>query len=148
MRHEDQVRAELQAQYDSLTDHIAAINRDLANELDAERKLVLNDKWDQLDAERRTIVDRMQVLSVSRDVVPTAAIARGGRAVEYDELQRMMYELKTDVTILKNQLSDHLTRCGAESTGFPPHILTFLAVSGVVMLLLLAFLVIRIGIPG
>lgn len=152
MRHDDQVYAELQAQYDSLTAHIAAVDRDLTLELDTERRLVLSDKRTGLDGERRSVVDRMQTLSVSRDAIiegkPTAAMARGGRAVEYDELTRMIYEIRTDVAIMKRQFEDHLTRCSSESAGFPANVLTFLAVGGVVMLLLLAFIVIRIGIPG
>lgn len=153
MRHDEQVYAELQAQYDSLTAHIGAVDRDLATELDAERKLVLSDKRTQLDTERRSVVDRMQTLLVSRDAIidirPTAAnAARGGRIVEYDELTRMIYEIRTDVAIMKRQFEDHLERCSSESAGFPANVLTFMAVGGVVMLLLLAFVVIKIGIPG
>lgn len=154
MRHDEQVYAELQARWDSLTAHIAAVDRDLATELDAERRLVLSDKRTQLDDERRSVVDRMQVLSVSRDIVidannlPAASTVRGGRIVDYDELMRMIYEIRSDVAIMKRQYDDHLKACGENSAGFPPSFLTFLAVGGVVTLLLLAFIVIRIGMPG
>lgn len=153
MRHDDQVFAELQAQYNSLTAHIAAVDRDLETELDEERRLVLTQKRSTLDGERRSVVDRMQVLSVSRDIVidaknlPAASTVRGGRTLDYDELMRMIYEIRSDVAIMKGQFQDHLARCNADSTGFSPHVLTFLAVGGVVTLLLLAFLVIKIGVP-
>lgn len=151
MRHDDQVRAELQARYDSLTAHIAAVDHDLAMELDAERRLVLADKRTELDDERQNVVDRMQTLPASRDIVeakPTGAIARGGRTVDYDELTRMIYEIRTDVAIMKRQFEDHMKKCDTDTAEFPPHFLTFLAAGGVVMLLLLAFIVIRIGISG
>lgn len=154
MRHDDQVRSELQARYDSLTAHIAAVDRDLAMELDAERKLVLADKRTELDDERQSVVDRMHVLSTSRDTVidpkhlTAASTVRGGRTLDYDELMRMIYEIRTDVAIMKRQFDDHLQRCNTDSAGFPPHVLTFLAVGGIVTLLLLAFLVVRIGMLG
>lgn len=151
MRHDDQVRAELQARYDSLTAHIAAVDRDLTMELDAERRLVLADKRTELDNERQSVVDRMQTFPASRDFVeakPIAAMARGGRTVDYDELTRMIYEIRTDVAIMKRQFEDHMKKCDTDTADFPPHILTFLAAGGVVVLLLLAFIVIRIGISG
>ncbi len=154
MRHDDQVYAELQAQYDSLTAHIAAVDRDLATELDAERRLVLTEKRSTLDGERRSVVDRMQVLSTSRDIVidaknlPAASTVRGGRTVDYDELMRMIYEIRTDVAIMKRQFEDHLARCNTESAELSPHALMFLAVGGVVTLLMLAFIVVRIGMSG
>ena len=153
MRHDDQVYAELQARWDSLTGHIAAVDRDLATELDAERKLTLTDKRSALEDERLSVVERMQILSTSRDIVidaknlPAASTVRGGRIVDYDELMRMIYEIRTDVAIMKRQFEDHI-RESAESAGFPPHVLTFLAVGGVVTLLMLAFIVIRIGMSG
>lgn len=154
MRHDDQVYAELQARWDSLTAHIAAVDRDLATELDTERKLTLTEKRTTLDDERRSVVDRMQILSTSRDIVidaknlPAASTVRGGRTVDYDELMRMIYEIRSDVAIMKGQFQDHLAKCNTDSAGFPPHVLTFLAVGGVVTLLLLAFIVVRIGMAG
>jgi hypothetical protein len=152
MRHDFQVRAELEAQYESLTTHIAALDRDLATALDAERRLVLQEKRSELDDERRNIVGQLQQLSISRDVIidtkPVAAIARGGLVVEYDELTRMMYELRSEVAIMKRLFDEHVRLCGAESAGFSPSVLAFLAVGGVVTLLLLAFIVIRIGMMG
>ncbi len=153
MRHDDQVRAELLTQYDALTAHIAAVDRDMLNALDGESKLVFSEKRQALDDDRRHVVDRLQALSVSRDVVldgrsGTATAVKGGRGVEYEELMRMLYEIKTDVAIMKRQFEEHLGRCNAESAGFPPQTLTFLAFGGVVTLLLLVFIVIRIGIPG
>ena len=153
MRHDDQVLAELQAQYDSLTAHITAIDRDLAMELDAQRRLVLTEKRSTLGVERQNVVDQRETLSASRSTIidtrPTAANAtRGGRIVEYDDLTRMIYEIRTDVAIMKRQFEDHLARCDSESAGFPTNFLTFIAVGGIITLLLLAFVVIRIGMPG
>lgn len=154
MRHDDQVYAELQARWDSLTTHIAAVDRDLATELDTERKLTLTEKRTALEDERLSVVERMQILSTSRDIVidaknlPAASTVRGGRTVDYDELMRMIYEIRTDVAIMKRQFEDHLARCNTESAQFSPHALTFLAVGGVVTLLMLAFIVIRIGMSG
>lgn len=153
MRHDDQVRAELLTQYDALTAHIAAVDRDMLNALDGESKLVFSEKRQALDDERRRVVDRLQALSVSRDVVldgrsGLATTVKGGRGVEYEELMRMLYEIKTDVAILKRQFEEHLGRSNVESAQFPPQLLTFLAVGGIVTLLILALFVIRIGIPG
>lgn len=152
MRHDDQVRAELLTQYDALTAHIAAVDRDMLNALDGESKLVFSEKRQALDDDRRRVVDRLQALSVSRDVVldgrsGSATAVKGGRGVEYEELMRMLYEIKTDVAIMKRQFEEHLSRCDADSAEFPPQMLTFLVVGGVVAFLLLVFVVIRIGIP-
>ena len=153
MRHDDQVRAELLTQYDALTAHIAAVDRDMLNALDGESKLVFSEKRQALDDDRRRVVDRLQALSVSRDVVldgrsGSATAVKGGRGVEYEELMRMLYEIKTDVAIMKRQFEEHLGRCDAESAEFPPQMLTFLVVGGVVTFLLLMFVVIKIGMPG
>ena len=149
MRHDEQLRIELQGQYDTLTAHIAAIDRDLATALDAERRLILQEKRTELDGERQSVIDRMQVLPAGRDAIATAAIAaRGNRIVEYDELMRMIYEIRSDVAIMKRLFDDHLKTCGENSAGFPPSFLALLAVGGVATLILLAFIVIRIGMPG
>ena len=153
MRLDDQVRAEQLTQHDALTAHIAAVDRDMLNALDGESKLVFSEKRQALDDDRRRVVDRLQALSVSRDVVldgrsGSTTTAKGGRGVEYEELMRMLYEIKTDVAIMKRQFEEHLGRCDAKSAEFPPQMLTFLVVGGVVTFLLLMFVVIKIGMPG
>lgn len=109
MRHDDQVFAELQAQYNSLTAHIAAVDRDLATELDAERRLVLTEKRSTLDGERRSVVSGCKFSRTDRDIVidaknlPAASTVRGGRTVDYDELMRMIYEIRRCRAIVKRR---------------------------------------------
>lgn len=137
----DLERAELQKEFNSLSAQIEATKRDLAREVNDETRMVLQTNHDDLYDRRRRIVERILSLPASQD-------SKGGRIVEYDELTRMIYEIKTDVGIMKRQFEDHLARCGTDNAGFPPVFLTFLAVGGVAMLLLLAFIVVRIGLPG
>ena len=47
---------ELQRQYDTLTKRMAALDTDIGRELDSERKLVLQERRADLDAERKQIV--------------------------------------------------------------------------------------------
>lgn len=136
----DLERSELQTEFDSLSAEIEATKRDLGREVNDENRLVLQTKHDDLYDRRRRVVDRILVL-------PRSQNNKGGRTVEYDEITKMLYEIRADVAILKSQLSDHVARCN-ESAGLPPQMLTFLAIGGIVMLLLLAFVVIRIGIPA
>lgn len=136
----DLERAELQKEFDSLSAEIEATKRDLAREINDENRMVLQTKHDDLYDRRRRVVDRILALPRSQD--------KGGRTVEYDEITKMLYEIKTDVAIMKRQFEEHLGRCNAESAGFPPQTLTILAFGGVMTLLLLVFIVIRIGIPG
>ena len=138
MRH-DARRKELQAECDSLTTLIAVAERELSTTVDDTRRLVVATERDDLYDRRRRVVDQMVALPRQ---------TTSGEHVEYDELTRMMYELKSDVTIMKRLLDDHVSRCGPESAGFPSNFLVFLAVGGVVTLLMLAFIVVRIGMAG
>lgn len=135
----DLERSELQNEFDSLSAEIEATKRDLGREVSDENRMVLQTKHDDLYDQRRRVVDR--ILTLPRKDT------KGGRAVEYDEVTRMLYEIKADVAILKSQLNDHLAHC-SESTGFSPQVLTFLAIGGVMTLLMLGFIVIRIGMSG
>ena len=126
---EERARNELLALIATLQDDIAGYDGLIASERDARRKL----DW----MERR-----------GRTKANLRRLRETGAAVEYDELTRMIYEIRSDVTIMKRQLDDHLARCGGESAGFPPNLLTLLIIGGVVTLLLLVFVVIRIGMLG
>lgn len=137
----DLERSELHKEFDSLSEQIASTERARAREVNSENLLVLQTKYDDLYDQRQRIVDRILKL-------PRETLTKGGRIVEYDELTRMIYEIRTDVAIMKRQFEDHMKTCDADTADFPPHILTFLAAGGVVMLLLLAFIVIRIGVSG
>lgn len=123
--------AERRACISTLSDDIAGYDNALATEHDAKRKFGLMQQRSQALAELSRLDDN-----------------KAGASVDYDELTRMIYELKSDMAIMKRQLDDHVRACATEGAGFPPNVLTFLAIGGVVTLLMLAFLVIRIGIPG
>lgn len=132
-------RSELQKEFDSLSAQIASTERARAREVNSENILVLQTKYDDLYDQRQRIVDRILKLPQTK----------GKRTVEYEELMRMLYEIKTDVAIMKRQFEEHLGRCnGAESAQLSPQMLTFLVVGGVVTFFLLMFVVIRIGLPG
>lgn len=131
-------RSELQKEFDSLSAQIASTERARAREVNSENILVLQTKYDDLYDQRQRIVDRILKLPQTK----------GKRTVEYEELMRMLYEIKTDVAIMKRRFEEHLGRCDAESAEFPPQMLTFLVVGGVVTFFLLMFVVIRIGLPG
>ena len=134
-------RSELQKEFESLSAQIASTERAKAREVNSENLLVLQTKYDDLYDQRQRIIDRILKL-------PHGMQANGGRIVDYDELTRMIYEIRTDVAIMKRQFEDHMRKCDTDTAEFPPYLLTFLAVGGVVMLLLLAIIVIRIGISG
>lgn len=142
MRH-DPTRIELQAQFDDLSERISTTERTLALTADHQQQLSLATMRDDLYAERAALVNRIIALPLRR-----TASAANETDVEYDELTRMLYEIRSDVAILKRQFDDHLRNCAPEGAGFPPNFLTFLAIGGVVTLLLLAFIVVRIGMPG
>ena len=110
-RHDDQVRLELQQQYDTLTSHIAALDGDLGRALDAEQRQVLQERRDGAAQERRKVVARQTALEEGMDVESSGSSSRLPRrserkkqAVDYDELVRLIYEIRSDVAVLKEQM--------------------------------------------
>lgn len=149
-RHDDQVRLELQQQYDTLTSHIAALNVDLGRELDAEKRQVLQERRDEASQERRRVVARQTAIEAGIDVEDNRPVANSRRkperkmqAVDYDELLKLIYEIRSDVAVLKEQML-HLRK--GDVAAFPPQYLMLLVIGGVVTLLLLMYVVVQIGV--
>lgn len=59
--------AELQARYDALTARITALDRDIALETDRERRIVAQEKRDELARERETVAGDMLLLGATPD---------------------------------------------------------------------------------
>ena len=123
--------AERRSVVSTLSDDIAGYDNALATEHDAKRKFGLMQQRSQALAELSRLDGN-----------------KAGASVEYDELTRMIYELKSDMAIMKRLLDDHVRNCATESAGFPSNFLTFLVVGGVMTLLMLAFIVVKIGLSG
>lgn len=73
--------------------------------------------------------------------------AGNGLAVEYDELLKLIYETRTELALLRSQVAILMERVHAEHSGLSPQILTFLAVGGVMTLVLLVFVLSKYLIP-
>ena len=59
MRHLSQQLAELQGQYETLSNRIAALNKDLGRTLDSETKLTLTERRQELVTERSRVAEEM-----------------------------------------------------------------------------------------
>lgn len=119
--------AERRAYRSTLRDDIAGYDAALAAERDAARKLILIDR-------RRAAREMLRELDA-------------GAMMEYDELTKMLYEMRSDLAILRNQFAEHMARCQAERSGYSPTWLTMIAVGGMVLLLVLVFVVARYMVP-
>lgn len=119
--------ADRRAYRETLRDDIAGFDMALASERDAAGKLALIEQ-------RRAARDALQRLSA-------------GDSMEYDDLTKMLYEMRSDLHILQMQLGEHLARCQAERSGYSPSWLTVMAVAAVITLVFLVFVVARFLIP-
>lgn len=149
MDHRSQVVEELRRQYDALTKRIAALDADLGHTLDAEQHVVLDERRAAVAGEREQVAAEIErTESAMRRTSSADTESRKSRIVEYDEMTRLIYELRADVTILKVQLGEHIARCQTEATsGLPAPILTVLAVGGLLTLVLAVFVIARYFLP-
>lgn len=145
----EQLRAELQGQYDALTERIAALDRDLARCTESEQRLVLQSRRSDLAVERRGVARQLTALENGVEP-PIKGVAKDSRVksrqakrMDNDELTRLVYEIRSDVQILKEQFSQ-LKVYGREATGFSPQTLAVLIGIGILILLLLSFISVRI----
>lgn len=67
------------------------------------------------------------------------------QAMEYDELIKLVYEIRSDVAVLKEQMVQLKNYRIGDVATFPPQYLMLLVIGGVVTLLLLLYIVMRIG---
>jgi len=178
MQYDDQVRAELQAQCDALTKQIAALDKDISTEVDRERRLTLKDRRADLATERRQIVQQLEVREDNGSI--TTSAGAGGmiwnetQRVDYNELTKSIYEIRSDVAVLKDQMvqlrandvailrdqmvqlrTSDLTalkeqvvqlRYNNSSPVFPPQYLMLVIVGSLIILALLVFIVLKLGV--
>ena len=72
--HVTQLRQELQSQYDQLTTRIEALQKDLGRALDGEQKVVLEQRLQDLAAERERLVEQMAFLDQHADEIRAGKI--------------------------------------------------------------------------
>lgn len=65
--HMSQLRQEYQAQYEQLTARINAIQKDLGRALDSEQKLILEQRLQDLTAERERVAEQLELLEQQTD---------------------------------------------------------------------------------
>lgn len=147
--YDNQVRLELRQRFDTLTAHIASLDVDIGREMDVERRQVLQERRDEQAKERRQVANRLTALEIGVDGDGQPRSRKPERkqtAVEYDELIRLIYEIRSDVAVLKEQMLQLKQRCGGlDVAALPPHLLVLLVVGGIMTLLLLLYVVMRIG---
>lgn len=117
--------AERRALRSTLVDDIAGYDAALAEERNAARKLMLIDR-------RRAAREMLRTMDAG---------------MEYDELTKMIYEIRSDLAILRNQFAEHTARCQAERSGYSPTWLMLIAVGGMVLVLVLVFALARYMVP-
>lgn len=152
MDHRVQIVEELKQNYAALTQRIAALDTDISHTLDTEHRLVLDERRAMVATERDAVARQIAVIE-KEQLQPTGASAPSKRrTMEYDELTRLIYEVRSDVAVLAQRLNaievQIRERCSNETTPLPSQYLILLAIGGVVTLLMLVFLTVRIGFSG
>lgn len=122
--------AEVQVYRNTLLDDLAWYDAEIRAERNAQRRLEF------LRKRQMTLTELMRL-----------SAAGNGPAVEYDELMRLIYETRTELALLKNQVAILMERSSTDTSGLSPHLLTFLAVGGVVTLVVLVFVVSKYLLP-
>lgn len=140
--------AELRRRYQVLTQRIGAIDEDIGRAQDAVREQVLREQRTDFAGERERVSARMtEIETSSPSSTRTTKRRRTAAVMDNDDLARMVYEVRSDVAVLRREMDEIRRWSSRESAGWSPLVLTMLLSGGLVTLLLLAFLVIRIGLP-
>lgn len=163
--HQAQIYRELSERYETLTKRLAAVNKDIGLATEELERQVLQERRQELLDEREHIHQQMTELEQNDSPRPhppdrKATIPKTVRnmAVEYDELTRMLYEIRSDVVIIKESLTryekrlaviEERSRPGAtELSGIPVHVIYVMVIGGIVALLLMALLSGQVRLPG
>jgi hypothetical protein len=148
MRHDDQVRQELDAQYQAITRHIQAVDTDLGRALDAEERLVLQERRADLTAERNRIAAEQARIETA--AVQSAAGGTGKRSIVDDnDLWRTIGEMRGDMKALERRIEEICRQQEREVvSGLPTSVLYMILVIGVMLIVLMGFISLRIGLVG
>lgn len=148
MRHADQVAQELEAKYQHLTKRIQALDTDLGRTLDAEERLVLQERRADLTVERDSIAAEQARIETAA-VQSTVGGTRKRSIVDDNDLWRTIGEMRGDMKALERRIEEICRQQEREAvSGLPTPVLYMILVIGVVLIVLMAFISLRIGLAG